>query len=249
MTITRQSLFDEISRWDASIAEYNEDKAGAFEAYREQLKAEGRSKADVAAEIAAWKKAYRRFRALDKDADAVLEQDALVDEIVAELKTGTNPATRVRRARPSEPAVHSSLVSPDTSSDGATRVRGKNLTRFSSRSAGAVSLSGLGGGEPVAFATSSSRGADPPGLGAGSPILSADVDSGRAPAGDGVSFLTRAPAGDKIEAAPPGVSGGVLGDAAMAGTSTLGHPENLEIPQSLRRDKNNRAPWMEKVDA
>jgi hypothetical protein len=74
------------------------------------MKAEGRKKSDVADEIIACKKAFRRHRALDKNADAVLSQDALVDEIVAELQkpAGTRnanaPAPASRVAPPAEPA-------------------------------------------------------------------------------------------------------------------------------------------------
>jgi hypothetical protein len=122
VTITRRTLYDEIDRLDAEIAEFNERKSEIFDAYRQQLKNGGCAKEDVAAEITACKKAFRRLRALDKDADAVLEADALVDEIVVELQApirrlkplGTNPATRVHRART---RLAASTSSPPTRGD------------------------------------------------------------------------------------------------------------------------------------
>ena len=124
MSITRRTLYDEIDQLDAEIAEFNERKSGIFDAYRQQLKNGGSAKEDVAAEITACKKAFRRLRALDKDADAVLEADALVDEIVVELQApirrlkplGTNPATRVQRAR-SKSQLAASTSSPPTRGD------------------------------------------------------------------------------------------------------------------------------------
>lgn len=110
MTITRRGLFDEIDRLDKQIANLQDAKSECFESYRDQMKDEGRKKPDVSDEITACKKAFRRHRDLDKNADAVLSQDALVDEIVAELQkpAGTRnalaraPAPRTCEPEPSE---------------------------------------------------------------------------------------------------------------------------------------------------
>jgi hypothetical protein len=121
MTITRRTLYDEIDQLDAEIAEFNERKSDIFDAYRQQLKNGGRTKQYVVDEIAACKKAFRRVRALTRDAGAVLEADALVDEIVSELRTpwrdGTPRATRAPASRTSKPQLAASTSSPPPRGD------------------------------------------------------------------------------------------------------------------------------------
>lgn len=101
MTITRRGLFDETELLDNEIAEKQRAKADAFDAYREQLKAAGFAPAAVKDEIAAFKQAKRKLRALQKNADAVMATDALVDEIVAEVRSGTQNA--IAHSRPRDP--------------------------------------------------------------------------------------------------------------------------------------------------
>lgn len=204
MTINRRSLFDEISECDAEIAEANERKRAAFDAYREQLAGAGNAKTAVAAEITACKAAFRRLRALDRDADAVLERDALVDEIVAELKTGADRAPRSRAScareipRPQDKRATSEgrSITPDSKpslpaappipepavassplgpTDGATRPAPAGHS--SSQTAGATPS----GGEPASRQVSTGNGeigpVSDPGLPAGSPIPSDDDGS------------------------------------------------------------------------
>lgn len=103
MTVTRRSLHDEITRLDAEIEALQEDKRGAFEAYREQLAKDGHGKSVVRLEIDAFKTAERKLRALAKNGDLAVVRDGLVDEIVAELQkpVGTQNATRARAPRES----------------------------------------------------------------------------------------------------------------------------------------------------
>lgn len=100
--ITRCGLHDEIELLDKQIEELNNEKRDCFDAYRAQLEGEGLNKAQIRTEIDAFKKAERKLRALRKNEDGVLEKDALVDEILAELQRGTLDAfapARVRGAR------------------------------------------------------------------------------------------------------------------------------------------------------
>jgi len=83
--ITRKSLADEIDTYDQSIADLNVGKKDCFDAYRDQMVAAGVAKANIKAEIEAVKAAIRRRRAVAKDAFAVEEKDALVDEIFHEI--------------------------------------------------------------------------------------------------------------------------------------------------------------------
>ena len=85
--ITRTSLADEIDLLDADIKILNDSKTAAFKAYREQLAAAGVAKENIAKEIEASKTAIKRRRATSKDEDAVLETEALVDEIYHEITT------------------------------------------------------------------------------------------------------------------------------------------------------------------
>ena len=121
--ITRRTLFAENSLLEEEIAELNARKSENFDAYREQMKEERLPKAEIAKEIAGCKKAFRIKRLLDKDADAVHEQDALVDEIVAELDapepTGTEHAlARASRTRPKPVTDRQSLPGGDGGSAG-----------------------------------------------------------------------------------------------------------------------------------
>lgn len=99
MTITRRGLHEENARLEAIIDAANEQKAANFKAYREQLEKAGHDKAHVKSEIEAFKKAERKLRALIKNADAVIEQEDLVEEIIDEIQkpVGINPALRVTR--------------------------------------------------------------------------------------------------------------------------------------------------------
>lgn len=83
--ITRTSLADEIDLLDADIKVLNDSKTAAFTAYREQLIAAGVAKENVKKEIDATKAAIKRRRATTKDEDAVLENEALADEIYIEI--------------------------------------------------------------------------------------------------------------------------------------------------------------------
>lgn len=94
--ITRTSLADEIDLLDADIKVLNDSKTASFTAYREQLVAAGVAKENVKKEIEAAKTAIKRRRATTKDEDAVLETEALVDEIYHEITTKSRaPRTRV----------------------------------------------------------------------------------------------------------------------------------------------------------
>lgn len=121
MTITRRGLADEIDRLDGQLAEIQTDKAEIYKAYREQLEADGKTKPDIAAEVAVMKAAIRQRQALAKNRDAVIERDAKVEEALAEIsqpaknnaRSGSGGAARGRsdetaptRARASvEPAA------------------------------------------------------------------------------------------------------------------------------------------------
>lgn len=105
MTITRCGLHEELEHLDAEIAEAQKHKSAAFDAYREQLEADGHTKAEVKNEIAAFKIAERKLRALSKNANAVLEKDALVDEIIGEIRSGTPRATRIPAPRTRPPVL------------------------------------------------------------------------------------------------------------------------------------------------
>lgn len=93
--ITRSGLADEIDTYDQSIADLNKGKKDCFDAYRDQMIKAGVAKENVRKEIEAVKAAIRRRRAAAKDAVAVEEKDALVDEIFAEISA----AARAPRAR------------------------------------------------------------------------------------------------------------------------------------------------------
>lgn len=111
--ITRRTLHDENSLIDEQIANLNEQKAANFDAYRAQMADEGKNKAFIRNEVDAFKKAERRLRALEKDADALLEKDALVDEIVSEIQRGTDHATRTRATHePDDLSIPAALRRP-----------------------------------------------------------------------------------------------------------------------------------------
>lgn len=94
--ITRTSLADEIDLYDQQIADMNSGKKDCFAAYRDQLEAGGMAKANIKVEIEAVKAAIKRRRAALKDADALSEKDALVDEVFHEI---TRPHVRGAGAR------------------------------------------------------------------------------------------------------------------------------------------------------
>jgi hypothetical protein len=129
MTITRRGLHEEIEIIDAEIDAANKRKAECFDAYRDQLKAEKRTKGEIKSEIDAFKKAERKLRALKKNEAAALEQDALVDEIVAELQRplGTRIATRTRTTRDeNSPEANRSRPQRAHSAEGASSASGDN---------------------------------------------------------------------------------------------------------------------------
>lgn len=96
MTITRTSLADEIDAIDESIAALNASKSEAYGAYRDQLELAGFDKANIKLEIEATKEAIKLRRAVAKDAVAVEEKGALVEEILVEISASR--ATRTREA-------------------------------------------------------------------------------------------------------------------------------------------------------
>jgi len=161
MTITRRTLHDEIWRLDDELAEIQSAKKAAFDAYREQLEADGQDKRAVRDEIGAFKKAERKFRALEKDADAALELDALVDEIVEELRhnpSGTPVATRApapRATRTPEPAArNASGEAVPCQAPPATRGAASSLSPTAASEA--PDLPAVGG-EPVPYAVDVNR--------------------------------------------------------------------------------------------
>lgn len=84
--ITRKSLAADIDALDQSIADLNASKKASYDAYRDQMVAAGVGKQNASKELEAVKTAIKRCRALSKDPLAVDEKDALVDEIVAEIR-------------------------------------------------------------------------------------------------------------------------------------------------------------------
>ena len=169
MTITRRGLWTEIDRLDGEIANLQDAKSECFASYREQLLEDGSKKAAVADEIAACKKAFRRLRALADDADAVLEQDALVDEIVAELQVGTERA--LARAPRASGAARPEPPSPNAEPP-AHRAPVHNGGSDSDREAEFTGGSALDG-EPAQLSVAALPQREPDGdtgLGAGSPL-------------------------------------------------------------------------------
>lgn len=96
--ITRTSLANEIDTYDQSIADLNGGKGDCFDAYRDQLFAAGYSKPAVKLEIEAVKAAIKRRRLRAKNAAAVDEKDALVDEVFVEI-TSAPRAPRATREK------------------------------------------------------------------------------------------------------------------------------------------------------
>lgn len=97
MSFTRKSLAETIEAYDADIEKLQQSKRETFSDYRDQLGLEGRDKDAVKAEIAAFKSAMKRSRAVAKKGEeAVEEQDDLVDEIFIEITAARAPrAARV----------------------------------------------------------------------------------------------------------------------------------------------------------
>jgi hypothetical protein len=103
MTITRRGLHSELELLDDEIAKLQSEKADCFAAYREQLEKAGFQGAQVTDEIACCKMAFRQLRALKKNPTATAARHELVDEIVAEIKLGTDDATHARVREPKPP--------------------------------------------------------------------------------------------------------------------------------------------------
>ena len=243
MTITRRTLHDEIIRLDGEIAEANEAKRDAFETYREQMAATGLTKSEIADEIAAFKTAYRKIRRLNEDPNAVAERDALVDEIVAELRAGTDVATRSASARDKNGSVPSlrggraghtpmragrgdnaplkegtgagALAFPTTAATSAKNAQ----VRRGRPSTGAGILTALGRDEPAESSALIHCGeSEPdPGLPADSPLPEPAAGAGPA---------------DRSEPAPIPASPLPTG----AGSPNF---DNLDIPEFLRRNPDN----------
>jgi hypothetical protein len=95
MAITRKSLADTIDAYDEQSKEINDGKRETFESYRIQLANSGWSKDAIKSEVEAVKAAIRRRRLMLKDAAAVEEKDALVEEVLAEITGHAPRATRV----------------------------------------------------------------------------------------------------------------------------------------------------------
>ncbi|MHA6731774.1 hypothetical protein [Devosia sp. A369] len=96
MSFTRKTLADAIDAYDADIEILQQSKRETFADYREQLAGEGRDKDMVKDEIAAFKAAMKRRRAVAKEgSEAVEDQVALVDVIFDEITAAR--ATRATR--------------------------------------------------------------------------------------------------------------------------------------------------------
>lgn len=91
--ITRKSLADTIDAYDDQIAELNKSKRETYDAYRDQMVDARLTKPEIKAEIEAVKVAIKRRRESLKDSNALIEKDALVDEVFAEI-TRAPRATR-----------------------------------------------------------------------------------------------------------------------------------------------------------
>jgi hypothetical protein len=91
--ITRKSLADIIDGYDEQIADLNKSKRDTFDDYRNQMIAARQPKAEIKAEIEAVKVAIKRRRESVKDKTALIEKDALVDEVFEEI-TRAPRATR-----------------------------------------------------------------------------------------------------------------------------------------------------------
>ena len=91
--ITRKSLADTIDAYDEQIAELNSSKRDTFDAYRNQMIDARLTKPEIKAEIEAVKAAIKRRRESVKDSMALIEKDALIDEVFAEI-TRAPRATR-----------------------------------------------------------------------------------------------------------------------------------------------------------
>lgn len=101
--MTRRALADAIDDLDEQISVLQATKAETFGAYREQLKTTGHAKDAVKLEMEATKAAIRQRRKLAEDAMAVEEKDALVDEILAEIRR-VDKSLGMKHARASAPA-------------------------------------------------------------------------------------------------------------------------------------------------
>lgn len=91
--ITRKSLADIIDAYDDQISELNKSKRETFDAYRDQMIAERRTKPEIKIEIEAVKAAIKRRREAAKDEHALIEKDELIDEVFHEI-TRAPRATR-----------------------------------------------------------------------------------------------------------------------------------------------------------
>jgi uncharacterized protein YdcH (DUF465 family) len=97
--MTRKALADAIDSLDDDIKVLQESKAETYAAYRDQMKGQGAGKDAVKLEMVAVKTAIRQRRALTADATGVEERDSLTDEILTEIRSGTDRATRAHVAR------------------------------------------------------------------------------------------------------------------------------------------------------
>jgi hypothetical protein len=97
--LTRKELANAIDAYDAEIKVLQDGKAETYAAYREQLRGQGAGKDSVRLEMVAVKTAIRQRRALAEDATGVEERDSLTDEILTEIRSGTEGATRAHVAR------------------------------------------------------------------------------------------------------------------------------------------------------
>lgn len=93
--MTRKETANAIDAYDAEIKTLQEGKAETYAAYRDQMKAQGIHGDAVKLEMVALKTAIRQRRAIAQDATGVEERDSLTDEILTEIRTGTERATRV----------------------------------------------------------------------------------------------------------------------------------------------------------
>lgn len=96
--MTRKALADAIDDLDEQIADLQRAKGDTYSAYREQLKTTGHAKDAVKLEMEATKAAIRQRRKLAEDASGVEEKDALVDEILTEIRR-VDKSSDVRHAR------------------------------------------------------------------------------------------------------------------------------------------------------
>lgn len=97
--MTLKELVNSINASDDAIKDLQDSKSETYTAFREQYIAQGHSKAEAKLRLEAIKAAIRRLRALENDEAAVLEKDDIVEAVILEIKSGTNPATRAHVAR------------------------------------------------------------------------------------------------------------------------------------------------------